>query len=41
VGLIRKKVAWMLWKPLCPSVLLYPAEGLLSSYAEFFPPDGE
>ena len=26
VGLFCKKVAWMLWKPLCPGVLLYPAE---------------
>ena len=26
VGLVCKKVAWMLWKPLCPGVLLYPAE---------------
>ena len=24
VGLVCKKVAWMFWKPLCPSVLLYP-----------------
>jgi hypothetical protein len=27
VGLVCKKVAWMLWKPLCSGVLLYPAEG--------------
>ena len=35
VGLVCKKVAWMLWKPLCPGVLLYPAEGPLSSWAAF------
>ena len=40
VGLVCKKVAWMLWKPLCPGVLLYPAEGSLSSCAAFLPPDG-
>ena len=40
VGLVCKKVAWMLWKPLCPGVLLYPAEGPLSSCAAFLPPDG-
>ena len=25
VGLVCKKVAWMLWRPQCPGVLLYPA----------------
>jgi hypothetical protein len=30
----------MLWKPLCPGVLLYPAEGPLSSCAAFLLPDG-
>lgn len=40
LGLVCKKVAWMLWKPLCPGVLLYPAEDPLSSCAAFLPPDG-
>jgi hypothetical protein len=40
VCLICKNVDWMLWKPLCSGVLLYPAEGLLSSCAAFLPPDG-
>ena len=40
VGLVCKKVAWMLWKPLCPGVLLYPAEGPLSSCAACLLPDG-
>jgi hypothetical protein len=33
-------VAWMLWKPSYPVVLLYPVEGTLSSYSAFLPPDG-
>ena len=40
VCLVCKKVAWMLWKPLCPGVLLYPAEGPLSSCAACLLPDG-
>ena len=40
VGLVCKKVAWMLWKTLCLGVLLYPAEGMLPSCAAFLPPDG-
>ena len=40
VGLVGKKEALILWKPLCPGVLLYPAEGPLSSCAAFLPSDG-
>ena len=40
VRLACKKVAWMLRQPLCPGVLLYPEEALLSSYAAFLPSDG-
>ena len=40
VGLVYKKVAWMLWKPPCTGVLLYPAESPLSSHATFLSTDG-
>ena len=40
ICLVCTEVDLMLWKPLCPAVLLYPAEGLLSSHAAFLLPDG-
>lgn len=39
VGLASQKLACIVWHPLCPGVLLYPAEGLLSSCPAFLPPD--